>query len=43
MYVLLYFWLNCSFDPLTLTMLRFWPPIKKNENFAPYVLAPLQK
>jgi len=34
--------LNYSFDPLSLSMLRFWPPIKKNEKFDPYELAPLQ-
>jgi len=27
--------LNYSFDPLSLPMLRFWSPNKKNENFAP--------
>ena len=34
--------LNYSFGPLSLSMLRFWPPIKKNENLTPYELAPLQ-
>jgi len=27
----LFFWLNCSFNPLTFTKLRFWSP-KKIQN-----------
>jgi len=46
--LLKFFWLNCSFSPLTFSKLRFWPPKKKLQNsplsFATVaVLAPQDK
>ena len=33
--VLIIFWLNCSFSPLTFPKLRFWPPKKKTTKQPP--------
>ena len=31
-FILIYFWFNCSFSPLTFSKLRFWPLRKKLQN-----------
>jgi len=37
-----YIWLKRTFGPLTLSKLRFWPPIKKHHFAPPNVFSLLQ-